>query len=89
MISNGNHNVNEKINEAKFYQALSDYIDEQEQLNCLLQTKLDDLKKKLKSIEYTWREGRFDSVYHCIVCGKTRPNGHSSDCWLNSAINHK
>lgn len=83
-----NVNVNEKLDEFKFYQALSDYIDQQEQKNHELQTQLDDLKKKLKSIEYTWREGRFDSVYHCIVCGKIKPNGHSADCWLNKAINH-
>jgi len=76
-----------ELDEATFYRALSDYIDQQEQRNYDLQAQLEDLKKKLRSIEYTWREGRFDSVYHCIVCGKIKPNAHSADCWLNKVLN--
>jgi len=82
-----NVNVKEEIDEVNFYRSLSDYIDQQEQLNYDLQTQLDELKLNLRSIEYTWKEGRFDSAYHCIVCRKIKPSPHSADCWLSNAIN--
>lgn len=83
-------NIQENLDEIRLYGSLlSDYIDQQEQQHHKLQAQLDQLKMKLRSIEYTWKEGRFDSIYHCIVCGKIKPNGHSADCWLNKAINEE
>lgn len=82
------NNVKESLEEIILYRALSNYTNLHEQRYNDLQVKLEELKNKLRSIEYTWKEGRFDSVYHCIVCGKIKPNDHSADCWLNKAINH-
>lgn len=81
--------VQETLDKTELYQALSDYIDHHQQRKHELQTKLNDLKMKLRSIEYIRQVGRFDSVYRCIICDKIKGNGHSTDCWLNKAINYE